>query len=459
MASAEREREIYGRVVARLAYVEPSMLIHELDALRAEPYTAADLVEVWRGAVKLAPAGAAWNMYVHVPYCKSICSFCNYKRLRVSSREALDRYVRFIVSEAALFGDALSGARVGALYVGGGTPSVLAPDQLERLLGGLHDAFVFDEGAQKNFEYDPMVMTPERFAVVARFGFTRYSFGVQSIDVEVNALHNRGRQSPAHVDRQFALLEEHGAEAVNVDFLLGLDGTSPESMLAEVGQTLATHRPDEVSVYFVHPTPAYVGERFGGSLRRFEEHLAPFARLAPGALAQLAARHDYALASSGRHVVVLRNLRRSGREHRSESDYCDIPSQIHRPLFLIGLGDSARSRIHGRMRYRAEHDDADIERVAPRYVGTPIDLRDEMFGYLALTFRDAEHVSRSRFMRTFGVDLVAAYPKALAKLNELGAVTVDAEHVTMKTSGRRERLRDTLFFLSRARRRDLESLV
>lgn len=459
MASAEREREIYGRVVAGLRYVEPSMLIHELDALRAEPLAAPDLVETWRGAAKSSRAEAAWNMYVHVPYCKSICSFCNYKRLRVSSRDALDRYVRFVVSEAAMFGEALGGARIGALYVGGGTPSVLAPDQLERLFTGIHDAFTFHERAQKNFEYDPMVMTPERFGVVERFGFTRYSFGIQSIDVAVNALHNRGRQSPAHVHKQFELLDKHGAEAVNVDFLLGLDGTSPESMLAEIEQTLAAHRPDEVSVYFVHPTPAYVGERFGGSFERFEEHLAPFARAAPGALAEVAERHDYAVVSTGRHVVVLRNLRRSGREHRGESDYCDIPSQIHRPLFLLGLGDSARSRIHGRMRYRAEHDDEDLERVAPRYVGTRIDVRDEMFGYLALTFRDGEHILRSRFLRTFGVDIAAAYPKSLAKLSEVGAVTVDAERVTLTSSSRRDRLRDTLFFLSRERRRDLEALV
>lgn len=438
--------------------LDASNLVHRLDRVRSLQLTPEELAEGWRGAVHDAPPNAAWNMYVHVPFCKSICTFCNYKRLRVSSREALDQYASFIAREAQAFAGALEGVTFGALYVGGGTPSVLAPDQLDRMLAGIHDAFDFHPRAQKNFEYDPMVMTAERFAVIERFGFTRYSFGIQSVDVEVNNLHNRGPQGRAHVSKQFELLSRHGAESVNVDFLLGLDGTTWKQILDEIEETLRTHRPDEVTVYFVTPTPAYLKARFEGRIERFAEHMAPFELHAPDALRTIADQHDYEITTTGRHVVVMRNLRRSGGEARSVQDYCDIPSQIHRPLYLLGLGDSARSRIFGRMRYRAEHDDEDLKRQSPRYVGTAVDLRDEMFAYLVLTWRDGAFVSRPRFLQTFGVDVVHAYPDAIAKLRELGAVTVDEERVTLATQGARARLRDTLFFLSRARRRDLARL-
>ncbi|MEL7208604.1 MAG: hypothetical protein AAGK32_10300, partial [Actinomycetota bacterium] len=115
-------------------------------------------------------------------------------RLRVSSRDALDEYVDFIENEAALFAPAVEGVRFGALYVGGGTPSVLNAPQLDRLLGALHECFSFADRAHRTFEFDPAVMTPDRFEVIQRYGFHRYSFGIQSSSPDVSEAHGRGRQ-------------------------------------------------------------------------------------------------------------------------------------------------------------------------------------------------------------------------------------------------------------------------
>src|SRR5437870_523540 len=86
------ERAIYARVAAAMRYPDPSALLKELSRDRTRRYSAAQLVEKWAGAAAQAAPGTAWNLYVHVPYCKSICDFCNYTRLRVSSTEALDAY-------------------------------------------------------------------------------------------------------------------------------------------------------------------------------------------------------------------------------------------------------------------------------------------------------------------------------------------------------------------------------
>ncbi|MCA9623682.1 MAG: radical SAM protein, partial [Myxococcales bacterium] len=456
--SVEQERQIYAQVVETMDYPEPSSLIHHVAETRAARVAPADLLPLWREAAASASEEAAWNMYLHVPFCKSICTFCNYKRLKVSSREALDDYVTFIEQEARLFGPALAGVEFGALYVGGGTPSVLAADQLRRLLMALHESFTFAPGAQKNFEFDPMVMTADRYEVIAELGFTRYSFGIQSVDVEVNALHNRGRQQRGHIDKQFALLEEHGAESANVDFLVGLDGTTPEGMLAEIEEVLTKHRPYEVTVYFLHPTPAYVDAHFGGDFARFQAHLAPFEALLPPALAELAPRIDYLIGGDGRHVINLSNTRRKPAPARAQSQhyhYCDVPSQVHRPLYLLGLGDSARSRIFGRLGYRAVYDSDDPDPSVPRYLASTMTLADEMFAYLAFVFRDGEELSRPLFRRTFGVDVTEALGKSLAKLHQLGVITVDDERVTFARQSRQERMRDLLFFLPPGRRREL----
>ncbi len=414
-------------------------------------YSVRELGKTWRAAVRGAGEEAAWNLYVHVPYCKSICTFCNYQRLRVSSVEALDEYVAFMVAEAGLLAPALEGVRFGGFYVGGGTPSVLSAAQLDTLLGGLHRAFRFAEGAQKTFEYDPMVMTDDRFAVLDRFDFKRYSFGIQSLDVAVNRLHGRGPQDRRHVDRQFTLLEKHGAHNANVDFLLGLAGTTPESMVGEIEQVLSDHKPHEVSVYFLSPTAAYVGEHFAGDYAAFERFLREFERIVPPRLADVARRRGYTL-DQGKHALRLRNeiaptrARTAARAVEQPYSYCDIPSEAHRPLYLLGLGDSARSRIFAKLLYRAEHDTSDRDPDSPRYVGMEQSLDDEIWSYVSHALRDGDVLSRPLFRRTFGADIQELCGKALDKLAALGLLSITDQTVTMAPQPRRERLRDLLFF-------------
>lgn len=78
-----------------LSFPDPSLFVHDYGGARRERLSPRQLAEVWADA--RAPE-AAWNLYLHVPYCKSICSFCNYTRLRVSSQRSLDDYVSFIAS-------------------------------------------------------------------------------------------------------------------------------------------------------------------------------------------------------------------------------------------------------------------------------------------------------------------------------------------------------------------------
>ncbi|MBX3128450.1 MAG: radical SAM protein [Polyangiaceae bacterium] len=459
LARLHRERQIYARVIAAMDYPEPSVFVHELSGERRTALTPQALLDHWRRALEGALPETANNLYVHVPFCKSICDFCNYKRLHVSSRAGLDEYVAFMEREARLFAPALRGAEFGGLYVGGGTPSVLGPDQLDRLLTALFESFSFHEGAQKNFEFDPMVMTADRFAVLARFGFTRFSFGIQSLDVEINRLHQRGAQTRSHLEKQFKLLGEHGADFANVDFLLGLSGTTPEQMLREIEEVMRAHQPHELCIYFIYPTAEYVAAHFAGDYAKFREFLAPFETVVPAALAELAASAGYRVGGEGRHAITLSRIGGTRRPARTEEGlfYCDVPSSVHRPLNVLGLGDSARSRIFGRLHYRAEHDHgAPIPEA--RYVGQETTLRDEMFSYIALVFRDGDELSRPLFARTFGVDIAAAFARPLAKLEALGAARLTASAVTFARQERAARLADLLFFLPEERRSALGEL-
>lgn len=454
-ATIAAERERYAQIVASMSHADPSALIHEFRG-RTERFSPAELMQKWEGALASGVSrDAAFNLYIHVPYCKSICTFCNYKRLRVSSKDALNDYVDFMVSEMHGFAPSFRGVKFGAVYVGGGTPSVLDATQLDRLLSALHENFAFHKAAQKNFEYDPMVMTEDRLGLLQQFGFSRYSFGIQSLSREINQLHNRGPQDRRHVLRQFDLLRRKGAQQINVDFLLGLDGTTPEEMVQDIREVLSTGRPTEVSVYFISPTPEYVNRHFAGDFARFEAWMQPFEQRVPPLLQQIAQEMGYQVKGDGKHFLVL-GPAGSADQVAPDHHYCDIPSQIHRPLYLLGFGDSARSRIFGQLLYRAEHDVDDQAMGSPRYVGAPIDLADEMFGYVSHVFRDGEVLDRTRFLRTFGVDVVNAYAEALEKLSALGVIDIQPTQVLFTTpQPRRERLRDLMFFMPHSRLDDL----
>ena len=454
--STRAERARYADFVSAMAFADPSELVYGFRGPRAHKRSPTELAQTWADAAASARTDAVWNMYLHVPYCKSICSFCNYKRLRVSSTSALDEYVSFIENEAAIFGPAVESAAFGAFYVGGGTPSVLNAKQLDRLFTALHRHFRFDPLAVKTFEYDPMVMTEDRFDVIRNFGFNRYSFGVQSIDVDVNALHNRGRQGAYHVDKQFALLGQSGGANTNVDFLLGLAGTTPEQMVAEIEEVLTKHRPAEVSIYFISPTSAYVKSHFNGSHQRFEAFMKPFEDQIPGAIAALAERIGYDRHTSGKHAILMSARRIDvGGRRRANFSYCDVVSQAHRPLYLLGLGDSARSRIFGRAAYVAEHSTEDVDPQSKRYIGVDIDIEDEMFSYVAHQLRDNDTLSRQKFRDTFAADITETCATQVDKLVQLGVVTVTSEELRVAKQNRRERVRDILFFFPQRRRSEL----
>ncbi len=454
------ERAIYARVAAAMRYPDPSSLLKDLSRDRQRRYSPVEISARWATAAAQNRPGTAWNLYVHVPYCKSICDFCNYSRLRVSSTEALDAYAAFIAAEARLLAPALRGVRFGAIYIGGGTPSVLSARQLEVLFSALFASFDFEPHAQKTFEFDPMVMTEDRHEVVRRFGFSRFSFGIQSLQPDVNRSHNRGPQSAYHVDRQFELLERHGRGTANVDFLLGLAGTTPEQMLADIEQVLSKHEPNQVCVYFIFPTDEYVAKHFGGQVARFREFLAPFEARLPAALAELAQRLGYEMMPDGHHILRLTRRRplKNGFFTKPEFNYCDVPSEIHRPLHVLGLGDSARSRIFGSLWYRADHDHGAHDPNEQRYVGIDASLADEMFEYVAMLTRDAPAISREFFRRTFAADFVETFARPLRKLEELGAAQIEADRVLLTAGTRHERLRDLLFLLPSERRGALGSL-
>ena len=202
-------------------------------ALDFEPCTGQWHAEQWQRFAQGAPA-AGLVLYLHLPYCAKICSYCLLSAERPDGAGAIERYVEAMVRELARHGEILAGLPLTRLHVGGGTPTLLSAVALRRLLGAARTAFGPSPGS---VEAHPSTTTREKLEVMLAQGVERVSLGVESLTPQVLARVNRADQTFARVVSAVRAAHELGM-SVNVDLLAGLPGETAESFERSLQQTL-----------------------------------------------------------------------------------------------------------------------------------------------------------------------------------------------------------------------------
>jgi len=195
----------------------------------------------------LAP-GTALSLYVHVPFCRQLCWFCG------CSTKVTNRYapVRAFLDELAREVDAVagrSGSRgpVSHIHWGGGTPTILEPDDIRRLADRLRCAFDVAPDAAFDVEVDPRALTPDQARALAAAGVTRASLGVQDVNPDVQEAINRV-QPVAVTQAAVDALRDAGVDALNVDLMYGLPGQDDDHVAATVAATLDL-APDRIALF------------------------------------------------------------------------------------------------------------------------------------------------------------------------------------------------------------------
>ncbi|MBP6652617.1 MAG: oxygen-independent coproporphyrinogen III oxidase [Xylophilus sp.] len=280
------------------------------------------------------------SVYVHIPFCESLCYYCACNKIITKHHERAEPYLRYLSREIDLHTAQLGiGQPVSQVHLGGGTPTFFNDRQLAELMDMLRRNFTLAPGGEYSIEVDPRTVDAQRLSVLHGLGFNRLSFGVQDFDPEVQkAVH---RIQPA--EQVFALVEAArgiGFESINVDLIYGLPRQTPESFqrtLAQVNQL----RPDRIALYAY----AHLPERFKPQRRILQADLPA----AAGKVSMLAASLD-ALMGAGYVYVgmdhfalpedALAIAKRQGRLHRNFQGYSTQPD-----CDLIGLGVSAIGKV------------------------------------------------------------------------------------------------------------------
>ncbi len=192
------------------------------------------------------------SLYVHMPFCESLCTYCGCNVIITRSAGKLEAYLRRLLREVDLVADRLGErTRLAQLHLGGGTPNYYGIDQLTQLMDALRRRFTFEPGAEVAIEIDPRHGTPEQVRALRALGFTRLSMGIQDFDPRVQEAVRR-IQPVAMVRALVEAAREAEFDSVNVDLIYGLPHQTRRGFAQTVRETLAL-QPDRVALYsFAH---------------------------------------------------------------------------------------------------------------------------------------------------------------------------------------------------------------
>ncbi len=306
----------------------------------APHFSPAVSVQDYRAWLSALPAETPISLYVHMPFCRSMCWYCGCHTVITQKDEPIARYLAALHREIAAVAD-LPGAPVVVQHIhfGGGTPTIIAPEAFGALLRLLRARFRIAADAEVAVEIDPRTLAPAMAAALAEGGVTRASFGVQTFDPTVQQAINRV-QSFAQTAAAVAALRERGVRGINLDLIYGLPRQTVRSCVETVAQCLAL-RPDRLSVFGYAHVPAFkkhqrkiVDAELPDATGRLDQAEAIAEALVAAGYARIGFDH-YALPGD-----PLQSAQAHGTLRRNFQGYTTDRCQT-----LIGLGASAIGRL------------------------------------------------------------------------------------------------------------------
>jgi oxygen-independent coproporphyrinogen-3 oxidase len=216
-----------------------------------------------RHALASNASGRPLSLYVHIPFCKTLCYYCACNKIITRNAERVAKYMQHLNREIDMQAELFDKARrVEQLHFGGGTPTYLGEAELRDLMAHLRAAFTFDESDAREFsiEVDPRTVDSHMVGVLAELGFNRLSLGVQDFDGKVQAAINR-IQSADEVDGLAWDARENNFKSISFDLIYGLPHQTVETFDRTLDMVLEM-RPDRLAIYnYAHLPARFKGQR------------------------------------------------------------------------------------------------------------------------------------------------------------------------------------------------------
>lgn len=357
------------------------------------------------------------GLYLHIPFCHSKCAYCDFCSFPATEGDLRHRYATALVREIEARAPRVAPRRVESIFFGGGTPTLLAPEDFRMLTGALREHFAVAADAEFTVECNPRTADASLFRLLREVGVNRLSIGMQSANDDELALLGRAHR---HEDllRAVSDAREAGFENINLDLMFGIPAQTEKSFSRTLEAAIRLC-PTHLSVYSLQleeGTPFYE-RRHSLPLPSEEEER------------QMAALLSARLAAAGYARYEISNYAKEGYECRHNLRYWEMGD-------YLGLGIAAHSLIFDLRFYNREDMDAYLADPCSVYeLEERLSQAERESEYVMLGLRLCRGIDDGRFSSLFGYGFFEKYGERLAPYFAAGLALYDGAVTRLSDDG------------------------
>ncbi len=362
------------------------------------------------------------GVYIHIPFCHQICNYCDFNKFFFHN-QPVDEYIESLGKEMALWANDLQKAEIETIFIGGGTPTSLSVDQLDRLLELITTYIPMEHVTEFSSEANPDELTLDKMQKMREFGVNRLSMGVQTFDQ--NLLKVLGRtHSNDHVYEVINHAKQTDFPSISIDLMYGLPNQTMDQWKASLQEAFRLKIP-HISAYslLVEPKTIFYNLLSKGKLSLPGEDLE-------------AEMYGYLLEEMKSHGYIqyeISNFAYVGKESKHNLLYWNNDE-------YIGLGAGAHGYVNGKRysnhgpikKYMQTIDTGEQPLMMQKEVTTVEKMEEEMF----LGLRKNEGVSLAKFEERYGLTLRDVYGKELDELFQRELLVLENNFVRLTSRGR-----------------------
>ena len=381
--------------------------------------------------------GLPLSLYVHIPFCDSLCWFCGCHTKIVRRHAPIGAYLEVLLEEIVLVADLLGQRReVSHLHLGGGTPTILEPDEFQRLFDVLRSQFAFRSDAEIAVESDPRGLDLNLVDAMAAAGVNRASLGLQDLNPKVQRAVNRVQ--PLGVTKRAAeALRAAGIRSINIDLMYGLPHQTVTRVLATI-EAVLTLAPERVSLFGYAHVPWMKSHQrlidksaLPGPAERLAQYLAAAKRLQDAGYIWIGLDH-FALPNDALAIAA-----REGGLHRNFQGYTTDGAPVRLGFGPSAIGTLPRGYVQNAAPMHAYRDAVEAGQL-PIARGLVLDDDDRLRAAVIERLMCELRVDLTQVCKGFGRDpgVFAAELAGLSALEADGLVELDDKIIRVTEQGR-----------------------
>ena len=360
------------------------------------------------------------GIYIHIPFCKSKCSYCDFLSFVPKSEDEKNRYVDYLIKEIGLYSKLYGKRCVDSIYFGGGTPSLIGTKNVNRIMEAIYSGFNVLDHSENTLEINPGTTDEHLYKEIYKTGINRASLGLQTSDDRIIKTLNRTSSFKDFL-KAVNELKESGIKDISADLMLSLPGNTEERELkdAKLISELGINHISAYSLIVHENTPIY-------------EDIKNKKLILPSEDEERKSYHDLSnfLSEIGYERYEISNFAKSGFESRHNKKYWNLDEYL-----AFGIGASAfiegeRRKNFSNLKYYYEALD---RKELPYRVEYVLDLSDKMSEYSFLNIRTKDGISLEKFNERFNREFFDVFN--LEKHYDSGLIKIEKGHVVLTEKG------------------------